>query len=281
MHWLIATDLDGTLLDDGYPLEAAAAAIDALFELAPVADGRATLQAVLATSKTLAECMRLVDRCASHPIIAFENGAGLAWPTAACTRRGKSRRNGYEIESAAMDYGRIRAHLLELRAKPAYRFRGFGDMPAAEIAARTGLDEDSAAAARQRMASEPLVWQGAPAVLPSFARDLNELGLKLAPGGRFHHATGSRDKAGAVAAIRKHYVRGRHDSVVTLACGDAPNDAEMMLAADYALVFPGRNGGYALSANAAVFHAPNAGPAAWLERVSHIVESKSPRIECK
>ena len=32
MHWLIATDLDGTLLDDGYPVEAAAAALTGLDE---------------------------------------------------------------------------------------------------------------------------------------------------------------------------------------------------------------------------------------------------------
>ena len=281
MHWLIATDLDGTLLDDGYPLEAAAAAIDGLFELPPVSGGTVALQVVLATSKTLAEGMRLINRCTSHPILAFENGAGLAWRTAACTHRGTCRRDGYEIEYVGADYGRIRGCLLELREKPGYRFRGFGDMSPAEVADLTGLDEASANAAMQRLASEPLVWEGTPSAMRSFARDLNELGLNLNLGGRFHHATGNRDKASAVATVRQCLAGGRPASITTLACGDAPNDVQMMLAADYALVFPHRNGGYALPPDTTIFHAPDAGPAAWLERVSHIVESKSPRIECK
>ena len=280
MHWLIATDLDGTLLDDGYPLEAAAAAIDELSGLSPASGTTVRLRVVLATSKTLAEGIRLVDLCVSQPILAFENGAGVAWRTGACSRRGSCRRDGYEIECTGTDYGRIRGHLLRLREKTEYRFRGFGDMSPAELADRTGLDADSAAAAMQRMASEPLLWQGAPSALPSFEKDLNDLGLNLELGGRFHHATGRRNKAGAVAAILQHLAPCRHGTLTTLACGDAPYDVEMMHAADFALVFPGRDGGYALPADATVFHAPGAGPAAWLECVSRIVRSNSPRTAC-
>ena len=88
MHWLIATDLDGTLLDDGYRLEAAAAAIDALFWLRPVAAGLVKLHVVLATSKTFVEAVTLAGHCACDPVLAFENGAGLAWRTVACAARG-------------------------------------------------------------------------------------------------------------------------------------------------------------------------------------------------
>ena len=275
LNWLIATDLDGTLLDDDYPLEVAAAAIDGLFELPEVAGCPVRLRVVLATSKTLAEGARLAGRCASRPILAFENGAGIAWRAAACTRRGTERLHGYEIESGGVDYGRIRRRLLRLREKPGYRFRGFGDMSAQEVAGRTGLDEESAALAKQRMASEPLVWQGTRAALQSFQCDLGDLGLTLELGGRFHHVAGRRNKAGAVAAIRRYLAREGQETVVTLACGDAPNDAEMMLAADYALVFPGRNGGYALPAGSTVIHAPGAGPETWQYCVSRIIQSNS------
>ena len=279
MHWLIATDLDGTLLDDGYPIEAAAAAIDSLPGLAPVSGGTVTLQVVLATSKTLAEGLRLAGQCASQPILAFENGAGLAWPTAACARRGTHRQDGYEIECTGTGYGDIRDTLLRLRVKPEYRFRGFGDMSAAEVAKRTGLDEDAAAAAMQRMASEPLIWQGSAAALRSFERDLDDLGLNLDPGGRFQHVTGGRNKAGAVAAIRRRLACVRQGAIVTLACGDAPNDLEMLRTADFALVFPGRNGGYVLPEDAAVSHAPGAGPEAWLICVSRVIQSNSPGVD--
>ena len=168
LHWLIATDLDGTLLDDGYPLAAAAAAIDTLFGLSPVSCGAVTLHVVLATSKTLSEAIQLVGHCNSEPIVAFENGAGLAWRSAACTRRGAVEKQGYQIDCGAADYDHLRRVLLKLRATPGYDFYGFGDLSAAEVATLTGLDEDSAAAARQRMASEPLLWQGAPAALEAF-----------------------------------------------------------------------------------------------------------------
>ena len=279
MHWLIATDLDGTLLDDGYPIEAAAAAIDSLSGLPPVSDGTVTLQVVLATSKTLAEGIPLASQCESQPILGFENGAGLAWPTAACARRGTHRQDGYEIECTGTDYRGIRKTLLRLRVKPEYRFRGFGDMSPVEVAQRTGLDEDAATAAMQRMASEPLIWQGTASALRSFERDLDDLGLNLNLGGRFHHVTGCHDKAGAVAAIRQRLAHGQRGAIVTLACGDAPNDMEMLRAADFALVFPDGHGGYVLPEDATVSHAPGPGPEAWLKGVSRVIQFNSPEVD--
>ena len=275
MHWLIATDLDGTLLDDGYPVAAAAAAIDDVFGLSPVSSGAVTLHVVLATSKTLAEATRLVDSCRSDPMIAFENGAGLAWRTVACTVRSAERNQGYHIDRVGPDYNLLRQELLKLRETPGYDFRGFGDMSPAEVAELTGLDRDSAAHARQRMASEPLIWQGAPAALEAFRLDLEGLGLDLVLGGRFHHVTGRRNKAGAVAAVKRLVGRGPGRAVTTLACGDAPNDIEMMRAAHFALVFPDRGGRYLLPEGPTVTHAPRAGPDAWLECVARIVEANS------
>ena len=275
MHWLVATDLDGTLLDDGYPIEAAAEAIDALFALPAISDCALGLHVVLATSKTLAEGIELATRCTGNPILAFENGAGLAWRTGTCPRRGTGHLKGYEFESAGMEYAELRRRLLSLRANPAYEFRGFGDMTAAEVARRTGLDAESAAAARERMASEPLIWQGTAAALPAFKADLDDLGLNLNLGGRFHHVTGRRKKAGAVAAIRQALAPGPKGGVTTLACGDAPNDTEMLRAADLALVFPGPDGGYVLPEDASVSHAPMAGPDTWLTGVANIIESRT------
>ena len=203
MHWLIATDLDGTLLDDGYRLEAAAAAIDALFRLRPVAAGLVKLHVVLATSKTFVEAVTLAGHCACDPVLAFENGAGLAWRTVACAARGTARRDGYEIECPGMDYARLRHALLRLRRHADFDFRGFGDMSAAEVGARTGLAEEAAAAAKQRMASEALLWQGSPAALEAFRAELANLGWSLERGGRFHPVTRRAGSAGRPAARRR------------------------------------------------------------------------------
>ena len=278
MHWLIATDLDGTLLDDDYPVAAAAAAIDGLFGLPAVARGAVTLQVALATSKSLAECVRLAQRCARRPIIAFENGAGLAWPTATGKGGSAPGEGAYECALAGMDYARIRRHLRRLRSIPDYRFRGFGDMSAAEVAERTGLDAQSAAAAMRRKASEPLVWEGSPAALRSFAGELDGLGLGLQLGGRFHHVTGRSSKADALAAIRCRVAGRRRGAITALACGDAPNDVDMMRAADRALVFPGSNGGYVLPEGPKVTHAPGAGPDVWSRCVASLIQSNSPEV---
>ena len=91
--------------------------------------------------------------------------------------------------------------------------------------------------------------------------------------------TGRRTKAGAVAAIRQAVAPGSQAGVITLACGDAPNDTEMLRAADLALVFPGPDGGYVLPEGASVRHAPMAGPETWLTGVANIIESKAREMQ--
>ncbi len=325
MQWLIATDLDGTLLDDEYPLAAAAAAIDALFRLPLVLSGAVELHLVVATSKTFAEGVALLDHCASTPWLVFENGVGLARRMSTHSNGERDRaplarkqvgeaggatgqgagdahhRGDYDIECEGMRYQQIREHLLKLRGVAEFQFRGFGDMTPAQVSAHTGLNVEAALLAQQRMASEPLTWLGTPTALRAFRRRIAALGLNLELGGRFHQVTGGRNKAGAVAAVAERLQHRRHSGgpasrlrtnpagepervsladkrvgeIARLACGDAPNDVEMMCAADFALVFPGRNGNYILPRQNRVFHAPQAGPAAWSRCVVQIIESHS------
>ena len=61
--------------------------------------------------------------------------------------------------------------------------------------------------------------------------------------------------------------------MTTLACGDAPNDVDMMRAADRALVFPGSNGSYVLPQGPTVTHAPGAGPDVWSRCVSSLIQA--------
>ncbi len=272
MRWLIATDLDGTLLDDTYPLEAAARAIDTVTRQAEV---------VLASSKTFSELLDLASLCATPPLLVFENGAGVAWPHSRLELHGTSRQSGYEIECIGAPYTALRTTLIALRDAHRFDFVGFGDLPVDAVAASTGLDRDAASLARARMRTEPLIWRDGPEALDAFAALLAEQDLLLTRGGRFHHVMPQTSKADGVAHLRQLLApaiatsgtAASSGAVVSrlVACGDAPNDAELLDAADHAIVFPGRDGRYLQPRGGRVSHAAAAGPSGWLDAVSSVI----------
>jgi mannosyl-3-phosphoglycerate phosphatase len=165
--WLVVTDLDGTLLDDDYDLRAAGAAVDR-----QVALGRLV---VLASSKTLDEMLALARLCARPPILIFENGAGIAWPASsagrAVTAGGPA--VAYRSDLTGDGYAELRSRLRSLRRRGGYRFLGFGDLSAREVARHTGLSLDGARLARHRAASEPLLWLDTVERLEAFRTEVN------------------------------------------------------------------------------------------------------------
>lgn len=208
MRLLIFTDLDGTLLDHE------------TYDVAPARPMLARLAAmgtpvILASSKTAAEIAVWQDRLGltQWPAI-VENGAASA-------------EDGFD-DSA---YRRLRAALNAIGAP----FRGFGGMTSAEVAGLTGLSPEAAVFARRRAASEPGLWQGTEAGLAGFLAALQERGIQARRGGRFLTLSWGGNKA----ARMKELVARWHPEV-TVALGDAPNDAEMLAAADLAVVV--RNG---------------------------------------
>ncbi len=265
MDWLIVTDLDGTLLDDRYQIAGAGAAIDTLATAYPEA------RIALASSKTPAEMIELSRRCGCDPVLIFENGSGMAWRGSALCRRGDSRIDDFEVECFGTSYRQVLQTLQTLRRKQGYRFRGFADMTPGEISSRTGLCPEEAEQARQRVGSEPLVWEGSEAELAAFRDDLDGHGLRLVRGGRFLHVGSHMNKGRAVARLWRElrFEFGIH--AVTVACGDAPNDLEMMEWADHAIVFPAPEGGYLEPDNPNTRLAPVAGPSAWLDALTGLL----------
>ena len=262
-HWLIATDLDGTLLDDSYPNREAADAIDQIQAAYP------NVKVALVSSKTLEEMSRIADFVERKPFLIFENGGGVAWPLNYMVSCGDAQIAGYEVKTLGMRYEEICCVLGKLRSK-GYDFCGFVDMSAEEVASLTRLTPADAELARGRLTSEPLVWQGDTESLHEFAEALREQGLTLQRGGRFYHVTSANDKIKALDYLRE---RIRYETGVqlrVLACGDAPNDLAMLDKADCALVFPDRDGKYLRESQAHIAHAPAAGPKTWLRGVSKL-----------
>ncbi len=210
---LVFSDLDGTLLDHhDYSWTAAK---PGLMRLSEIGAGL-----VLASSKTAAEITPLQDELGyAHVPAIIENGAGVLWPDAP------------DIESES--YRDLRTALERLPAG----FVGFGDMSDQDVADITGLDLTQAARARMRKFSEPGLWATSSAELDHFKAEALKLGVHARQGGRFLTLSFGKTKADALRDVVRKLKPAR-----SIALGDAPNDTEMLKAADQGVVVANPDG---------------------------------------
>ena len=262
--WILATDLDGTLLDRSYNLEEAATALNDLLDR-----WTGVRHLVLATSKTLDELLpfsAMIDRL---PVLIFENGAGYAVPSIDQTGAAV-----YATSTEGPGYSAIRDTLVRLRTDYQLSFTGFGDMSDAQLSGITGLSRKDARRAKNRHASEPLLWADSPQRLAQFRDDLAKEQLELVRGGQFLHVSSAVNKWNAIQRWRKQVA----SSSRLLACGDAPNDLLMLSHADQAIVFPDANGNYLLNPSATLCHANSCGVVGWREAVENALAEHCPEI---
>lgn len=243
MRLLVITDLDGTLLEhqtyDSTPAHPMLARLAC-----------AGVPVVLASSKAAAEIVPLQERLGlSRWPAVVENGAALS---------------GGAFDDSA--YRRIRAVLRGLAAP----FRGFGDMSDAEVARITDLPEADAARARRRAHSEPGLWTGDAADLDAFLSALREHGIHAQQGGRFLTLSDGSTKADRMADLR-----ARFGPDVVIALGDAPNDADMLMAADRGVIVRNAHGpGLPLLAGeeaGRILRSRAQGPAGWAEGLGRVL----------
>lgn len=209
---LVFSDLDGTLLDhDNYGWDPARPMLDRL--------ARAGIPVILASSKTAAEMipLRAALGLGAVPMIC-ENGAGLV-------------QEAQQLADELTDYDQLRATLGRLDPELRTNFEGFGDMGVQRIARVTGLSEENAGLAAQRRFSEPGLWHGTQAGQVEFVAALRAMGISARMGGRFLTLSFGGTKADRMASIA-----ARYGAPVSVALGDAPNDIEMLQAADYGIV---------------------------------------------
>lgn len=247
---LVFSDLDGTLLDhQSYGWDDAQPGLERLKSIGA--------GLVLASSKTSAEIGPLRQQIgwADFPAI-VENGAGILWPS-------------QNPQGDDAEYLRLREILQSLTTE----FRGFGDMTAQEVAERTGLSQSAAHLARHRQYSEPGVWTGTKDRLHVFLNDLAGHGLLAREGGRFVTVSFGQTKADA---MRKIVDKLQPD--MTIALGDAPNDVEMIEAADMGVIvanpsapdIPVLRG----EAKGRIVRTQSIGPAGWAEAVLSLTSNQ-------
>jgi mannosyl-3-phosphoglycerate phosphatase len=224
---LIFTDLDGTLLDPRtYSYEKSLAAINRLKEH--------DIPVIFCSAKTRAE-QKVYRRELGlfHPFI-VENGGAIFIP------RGyfpfsfdyhKAVEDLFVIE-LAIPYPEVRALLAKLGKQNGFRFRGFGDMTAAEIAEITGLNIESAELARQREYDEPVEFcPSGDKDLSKFLAKLGGAGLSWSRGGRLYHVKAGGDKGKAVEILSGLY-RKMYGKITTVGLGNGLNDLPMLSQVD-------------------------------------------------
>lgn len=252
MEAVYFTDLDGTLLDHRtYEYAPALPALTRLEE--------AGVPLVLSSSKTAAEVaeLHLALGLGDTPAI-VENGSGLFDPAA-------------PLRAEASAYEALLEALAGLPTELSGLFHGFGAMASEEVSQITGLSLEGARRAKARAFSEPGLWRGTEAQLGDFCGALLEQGIAARRGGRFLTLSFGRTKADAMAEVA-----ARMGAQVTVALGDAPNDVEMLEAADFGVIvlnpcaaplpeLPGE-------ARGAIRRTALAGPLGWNAAVLEILE---------
>ncbi len=217
---LVFTDLDGTLLDhDNYQWQAATSAIDWLHEH--------ECPLIMNSSKTAAELERIARQMDNHDPMICENGSSIVIPE-----------NYFNEENGIIYFGEkydsIINTLNDLRKQYNYKFVGFNDLSVADIARMTGLDEEQATLARQRMSSEPIKWLDSDAALQEFTQHLDKAKISIVKGGRFYSVSGRCSKGDAVLWLVDRYRRQQPDTEwLTVALGDSENDMPMLECVDY------------------------------------------------
>lgn len=267
------SDLDRTLLEARtFSFEAVRVALDALRERG--------LPLVLVSSKTRDELLFWRERIGTvHPFIT-ENGGGIFIPPGYFTDTGGwefEQNAGFELIRLGGRYPELRKALSVLRNR-GFALRGFGDMDAEEIAARTHLPLEQAALAARREFDEPFILESGDGA--ELTQEIEKLGFHHTKG-EFHHLMGNSDKGKAVRILLELY-RRQYGAVISVGLGDSPNDAPMLDAVDIPVLVRLPDGEHHPEVrlnNPRAQLCRGVGPEGWNEAVLGILEGRIPLPE--
>ena len=267
---LVASDLDGCLLDAAYSYEPARPALAAL--------ARADVPLVLCSSKTRGEMESLVRVLGLDSPFIVENGGAIVVPAHQMPRTPGDRAPDAAYTSIALGTPRkvLVEALADISARTGVHVVGFAGLTPAELEKLTGLSTAAAEQALLRSFDEPFLAEGGPDAAAAVAREASRRGLRVTRGGRFHHLTGHVDKGEALRRLIGILAAGGR-LYRTAALGDAANDLTMLQTVDRPIVVPLADGRLDPVLSAALpqaERAPAPGPAGWNEAILTVLRSQ-------
>jgi len=267
-HFLVSTDLDGTLLDHySYDWQAAAPSLARLAKLG--------IPVVINTSKTFEEVVSLQSSMLLTAPFIVENGSALFLPTSQFEQApdGCESNNGFWRLLIGCERQAVTTALSKIRQDQHWQFEGFSDMSVARVIELTGLTESDAQQALNRRFSEPLVWHDTDANFVDFVKQLEALQFRVIKGGRFVHVLGQTDKGKAIDRCRRYLQHFYSTELNLIALGDSPNDIDMLNIADIAVLINSPTHDYPALPKAVgeVYQTQGLGPVGWHEAITKFI----------
>jgi mannosyl-3-phosphoglycerate phosphatase len=267
-HYIVFTDLDGTLLDSGtYSYRKSLSAINRL-------KGKG-IPIIFCSAKTRAE-QEIYRRELGlfHPFV-VENGGAVFIP------RGyfpfsfdyhKAVDDLLAIE-LAIPRGRVKKMLARIGREDDFRLKGFTDMSAAEVAEITGLNLEFAELARQREYDEPVKLDSSREKdLSKFLSQLGEVGLNWSYGGRLYHVMGGGGKGKAVEILSGLY-RKMWGEIRTVGLGNGLNDSPMLSQVDIPILVQKRGNSWEDMNMPRLRKVQGVGPEGWSKAIAEVFGS--------
>ncbi|MGI9221894.1 MAG: HAD-IIB family hydrolase [Woeseiaceae bacterium] len=257
---IVFSDLDGSLLDHNtYDWQPAQPALDEL--------KRREFPLVLVSSKTISELENYrAELNLQHPVVA-ENGAAMLVPDDYFSKADL-------YIPGAVPRSELQSIYTAIKQAHDFNCEAFFELGLSGIMRQTGLTEEQASRADDRMASEPILWLDSEARMQQFEREASAKGLACLKGGRFLHLTGRSSKEAAVRQLLEAYALEWPDrKIISVSLGDGPNDLGMLATTDIAVLIPGKHKHpMSLSTDNRVLRPEIAGPGGWNEAMLTILK---------
>lgn len=268
LHYLVFTDLDGTLLDSRtYSYEKSLAAINRLKERG--------IPIIFCSAKTRAEQeiyrreLRLF-----HPFV-VENGGAIFIPQGYFPFPFDHHKTVDDLLAIelAIPRRRVRRLLARIGRENEFGFKSFVDMSAAEVAEITGLNPESAKLAQQREYDEPVKLDSSGEKdLSKFLSQLGEVGLTWSYGGRLYHVMGGGGKGKAVEVLSGLY-RERWGEIRTVGLGNGMNDLPMLSQVDIPILVQKRDHSWEDMDLPGLRKVRGVGPEGWSKAIAEVFGS--------
>ncbi len=258
-HWVVFTDLDGTLLElETYAYGQTYSAVAHLRER--------QIPLIFCSSKTRVEQEFYRHELKVEDPFIVENGSAVIIPEDYFdfTYPYHQSLPGYHIIELGTPVAEIRWAVAEIRTRLDLVCWGFADLSLAEISQLTGLDETAARRADRREYSETILKADfSPETFQPFRQALAQKGLDCVAGSKFYTITGLGGNKGQAALLLSDLFQRKFGNMVTVGLGDGLNDEPLLAAVDYPFLVQRPGGDWAELRLPGLEKVAGVGPAGW------------------